>query len=202
MKADTLSCPQRTGKVKCEDKALTSPRDEAISMSFLFQLPRHSSDLITMRALICTVTVMFSLYGTSLFSRDRDNPPWAHTGQRQSEPAQPFESVASLLESLDDVTTSPVVAPQAPPVTVRHDTHMVLSAVPSSEPRPPAAAPASDKRSVSVRKSADGPAKAQAAPRRKVAQIATKDVTDYSPATRDGPIAAQPVEYGLADRGN
>jgi hypothetical protein len=155
-----------------------------------------------MRALVCTAAVMFFLYGTSLLSRDRDNPPWAHTGQRQSEPAQPFESVASLLERLDDVTTSSVVAPQPPPVTVRHGSHMVSSAVPSSEPRAPAAAPASEKRSVSVRKSADGPAKSQAAPRRKVAQIATKDVTDYSPATRVGPVAAQPVEYGLAERGN
>ena len=147
-----------------------------------------------MRALLCTLAISMLLYGTSLFSRGRDDPAWARSAH-QEQAAQQFESVAALVTSLEPPTTGSVEARSTP---------VAVQVRPGEEkpPVPPAATEGADARSTPIRNSApkSRPAKmhTQAGRTSKPMQVACRDDSTDQPA----PPAPVPVEYGLADRGN
>src|SRR5215203_6141656 len=81
-----------------------------------------------MRALLCTLAVALLLYGTSLFSRDRDDPRWARSAvnsTHQEEAAQRFESLTALVRSIEPLTTGSVEVrdekPTSTPIPARGD---------------------------------------------------------------------------------
>src|SRR5215203_2802872 len=81
-----------------------------------------------MRALLCTLAVALLLYGTSLFSRDRDDPRWARSAinsPHQEQAPQRFESLTALVRSIEPLTTGSVEVydkqPTSTPVPARDD---------------------------------------------------------------------------------
>ena len=147
-----------------------------------------------MRALLCTLAISMLLYGTSLFSRGRDDPAWARSAH-QEQAAQQFESVAALVTSIE------------PPATGSVEPRSISVAAPvrAGEDKPAVAAAATegaDARSTPIRNSApkSRPAKmhTRAGRTSKPMQVASREDSTDQPA----PPAAVPVEYGLADRGN
>ena len=150
-----------------------------------------------MRALLSTLAVALLLYGTSLFSRDRERPPWAHSAVDRSGPqeqsAPRFENLSALLHSLEPVATGSVRA---------HEVQQDTPAVAQPNATASAAASAAEKRPTLKR---DDPAKWRPQPRRtpRLSQVATREQLIEEPsAATTAHIRADPIEYSLADRGN
>ena len=158
---------------------------------------------LLMRALIFTVAVALLLYGTSLFSRDRESPRWARVADsaRQADAPARFESLTALVRSVDDISTNSVEVrgtratpppAAAPEYALQSTTAAPLRAEKRLTPkRNNAASPNSDRwhghrrqvataaQAASIERMADGPA----------------------PSER-GSQTVTPIEYSLADRGH
>ena len=150
--------------------------------------------VLSMRAVLSALAVSMLLYGTSLFSRGRDDPAWARSAH-QEQAAQQFESVAALVTSLESPTTGSVEqrsTPVASPVRAGEDKPAV----------PAAGTEGADARSMPIRNGASKsrPAKVHTHAGRtsKPMLVASRGVSTDQPA----PPAAVPVEYALAERGN
>ena len=150
---------------------------------------------LLMRALILTVAVALLLYGTSLFSRDRESPSWtqaANSSWRPVEEPARFESLTALVRSVDDLSTGSLEirdGPALPPVTGREE-ELVLS---GAAPRPAVQKRLTSKRT-NVAKSNSAKSQGQPLPR------AVKAVPPS--ATEPSKAGTQPIEFTLADRGN
>ena len=159
---------------------------------------------IAVRALICTAAIALLLFGTSLFSRDRDHPPWAQRGnegaRRNGEPNKRFETVASLLESLEDVTTGSV---ETRNVRRLPQDDRPINFEPS-RPAPEGGPVAADRvpRSAAPKRYPASPSGKVQPQRRRDAFVPSQEVPQALPRATDQPVSAQPVEYSLADRGN
>jgi hypothetical protein len=155
-----------------------------------------------MRVLTFTVAVALLLYGTSLFSRDRESPRWARVAdstRQEDEPAR-FESLTALVKSVDDMSTGSVEVrdrPSTPPPAPAPEYALQSTAAPpvrvEKRPTPKrnnAAHSSSDRRPGQRRQVAT------------VAQAASIEMADAPSPSERGSQTATPIEYSLADRGN
>lgn len=192
---------QRNGNPTLQIRTISTDSDGEITTRAVFG--EQIIWCLPMRALIFTVAVALLLYGTSLFSRDRESPRWARVADSARQEDQParFESLTALVKSVDDISTGSVEVRDrraTPPPAAAPEYAL------QSTTAPPVRV---EKRLTPKRNSAaDSNSDRSQGQRRQVATAAqaasTERMADAPSPSERGSQTATPIEYSLADRGN